>query len=83
MCGVPNGPQKARFNMYQLYKEGPERSLAQGIKRVSDGTLIPFSEDNRDYQRFKKEVLDGEELQDAEGNTMTTEEVEEFVATLP
>jgi hypothetical protein len=53
------------------------------IIRLSDNACIPFNPDNTDYQRFKKEILNGAELQDAEGNTMTTEEVEEFVATLP
>jgi len=53
---------------------------------------IPFNSPNADYIRFKKEIqgigefgesITPAELQDAEGNTMTTEEVEEFVATLP
>jgi len=44
---------------------------------------IPLSSDNSDYQTFKKDVLAGAELQDADGNVMTTEEANEFVATLP
>jgi hypothetical protein len=44
---------------------------------------IPICADNTDYANFKKEVLAGAELQDADGNTMTTEEATEFIATLP
>jgi hypothetical protein len=68
--------------MYKLHK-----SLTTGeinsVQRLSDNAFIPFDPANTDYQRFKKEVLEGVELQDAEGNTMTTEEVTEFIATLP
>ena len=57
----------------------------------SDGWTIPFDSGNTDYQRFKKQIQGiGEfgtsitpvELQDADGNTMTEEEVAEFIATL-
>ena len=78
--------------MYKLKKPlfGEESSTI--VKRLSDNAFIPFAPDNTDYQRFKNEIQGiGEkgksitpvELQDAEGNTMTTEEVAEFVATLP
>jgi hypothetical protein len=55
--------------MYQLqpvYFDQP----AQSIKRLSDNAYIPFDPANTDYQNFKKEVLDGAELQDAEGNVI-------------
>ncbi len=68
--------------MYQLIQTLSGQSVIHSNEDDSK-TSIPFNLDNTDYQRFKKEVLDGAELQDAEGNTMTTEEVEEFVATLP
>ncbi len=42
---------------------------------------IPFAPDNTDYQTFKKEVLAGAELQDADGNVMT--DAAEYVRTLP
>lgn len=38
---------------------------------------------NTDYQQFKTDVLGGVELQDAEGNVMTQEEADAFIATLP
>ena len=62
----------------------PRGNEVASIIRILDGAYIPVATDNTDYQRFKKEINEGKaELQDAEGNTMTTEEVEEFVATLP
>jgi len=42
---------------------------------------IPFCVDNNDYANFKKEVLAGAELQDADGNVMT--QADDFIATLP
>jgi hypothetical protein len=53
------------------------------ILRTVDNAYIPMDEANTDYANFKKEVLAGAELQDADGNVMTTEEANEFVATLP
>jgi hypothetical protein len=53
-------------------------------KITDDGTIIsiPINPSNTDYANFKKEVLAGAELQDADGNTMTTEEATEFIGTL-
>jgi cytochrome oxidase Cu insertion factor (SCO1/SenC/PrrC family) len=62
------------------------------IKRLSDNAFIPFDSANTDFARFKNEIQgigeEGEsitpvELQDADGNTMTSEEVAEFITTLP
>jgi len=47
----------------------------------SDGACIPFNPANTDYANFKKEVLAGAELQDADGNVMT--DASAFTATLP
>ena len=44
-------------------------------------SYIPLGLDNTDYQAFKKEVLAGAELQDADGNVMT--QTDAFIATLP
>lgn len=43
---------------------------------------IPFAPDNTDYQTFKKEVLAGAELQDADGNVMTQEQADAFIKEL-
>ena len=53
------------------------------VIRLSDNACIPFDPANTDYQTFKKEVLAGAELQDADGNVMTQEQANQFVATLP
>jgi hypothetical protein len=53
------------------------------VERLSDNAFIPFDPDNTDYQNFKKEVLAGAELSDAEGVVMTQEQANEFINTLP
>jgi len=53
------------------------------VLRVSDGACIPFDPANTDYANFKKAVLAGAELQDADGNTMTAEQAKDFVKELP
>jgi hypothetical protein len=53
------------------------------VKRLSDNTFIPTNPDNTDYQAFKKEVLAGAELQDADGNVMTQEQADDFIKELP
>jgi hypothetical protein len=53
------------------------------VVRVDDNACIPFAPDNTDYANFKKEVLAGAELQDADGNVMTQAEADAFIATLP
>jgi hypothetical protein len=51
------------------------------VKRLSDGAFIPFDPANNDYANFKKDVLEGAELQDADGNVMAN--AAEFVRGLP
>jgi hypothetical protein len=38
--------------------------------RLSDNASIPFDPANTDYANFKKDLADGAELQDAEGNVI-------------
>ena len=61
--------------MYKLTTDG------HMIQRLSDNAFIPFDPANTDYQTFKKEVLAGAELQDADGNVMT--DSAEYIRTLP
>jgi hypothetical protein len=61
--------------MYKLIKD------IKSVQRLSDGAFIPFDPANTDYQQFKKEVLAGAELQDADGNVMT--DASAYIATLP
>jgi hypothetical protein len=67
--------------MYKLLKNS--RNDINCVIRLSDGACIPFDPANTDYQTFKKEVLAGAELQDADGNVMTQEQAEQFINTLP
>ena len=66
--------------MYKLKYNELEQKL-DGVKRLSDSAGIPFDPANVDFQDFKKEVLAGAELQDADGNVMT--DASAFIATLP
>jgi len=53
-----------------------------GVKNLENGDVIPFDPANTDYANFKKEVLAGAELQDADGNVMTQEQANQFVGSL-
>jgi len=64
--------------MYKLLKS---EDKVCAILRLSDNASIPIAPDNTDYQTFKKEVLAGAELQDADGNVMT--DAKDYVRTLP
>ena len=68
--------------MYKLPMpiEGKTPSL---IIRTTDNAFIPFDPANTDYAEFKKAVTAGAELQDADGNVMTEQAAQAFVATLP
>ena len=69
-----------------MYKQYFDRdgSVANGIKRLSDGAFIPFDPANTDYQTFKQAINDDTaQLEDADSNLMTPEEAKAFVATLP
>jgi len=50
------------------------------VKRLSDGACVPFAYGNTDYAQFKKDILDGAELLDADGQAM---DAIQFVNTLP
>ena len=53
------------------------------IKRLFDNAFIQFDPANTDYAEFKKAVTAGAELQDADGNVMSPEAAQAFIATLP
>jgi len=44
--------------------------------------FIPFDPDNTDYQQFKKELANGVELKDAEGNPITGSALTTFIGNL-
>lgn len=68
--------------MYKLHKD-PEGKNVSTIQK-GENTWFPLVSDNSDYMRFKADILsDKAELQDADGNLMTSEEAKQFIATLP
>jgi hypothetical protein len=71
--------------MYKLLRDSQTKQIFGAIKDSGDGTCTSFifHPDNTDYANFKKEVLAGAELQDADGNVMTQEQANEFIASLP
>ena len=68
-----------------MYKQfiNLEGSLADVVRRLSDGASIPFDPANTDYAEFKKSVAEGAELQDADGNVMSADAAQEFIRGLP
>jgi hypothetical protein len=69
-----------------MYKQSPNHPVfgkAQSVIRTTDGACIPFDPANTDYANFKKEVLEGAELQDADGVVMSADAAKEFVRELP
>jgi hypothetical protein len=55
-----------------MYKQckSIDGSIAPGVIRLKDNAVIPFAPDNTDYANFKKDLANGAELQDAEGNVI-------------
>ena len=68
--------------IYKLAAIGPSGNQ-DSVIRLYDNANIPFDPANTDYQKFKKDVLEGAELQDADGNVMTPEAALAFIETLP
>ena len=68
--------------MYQQLKDDISQKIFC-VRRSSDNAFIPFDPANTDYQQFKTDLYNGIELQDPDGNTMTPEQVQEFLSTLP
>jgi len=67
--------------MYKLSPLNPFNNQQTSVMRLLDNACIPFDPANSDFANFKKEVLAGAELQDADGNVMT--DAAEYVRTLP
>jgi len=53
------------------------------IKRNADNAFIPFVLDNTDYQQFVRDINNGVQLNDAEGNPITGSALTTFMETLP
>ncbi len=69
--------------MYKLIKN-PNFNVIDGVQHLIDMSCIPFDPANTDYANFKEQILANEaELQDADGNTMSSEAAQTFVRGLP
>ena len=74
--------------MYKTYKlcnaTTPEGNIEiRAIKRLSDNAFIPLCKDNADYATSKKDISEGAEVQDAEGNVLDANEVKVLLRDLP
>jgi hypothetical protein len=69
--------------MYKLGTLIVGQTEPSSVIRTEDGACIPFDPANTDYANFKKDLANGAELQDAEGNVFTLEKVKEYLGTLP
>jgi hypothetical protein len=56
--------------MYKLGLPLFDGAPVNQVIRTTDGACIPFATDNTDYANFKKDIANGAELQDAEGNVI-------------
>ena len=55
---------------YKLTNLGFGQTKPLSVIRTSDNACIPFDPANTDYANFKKDLADGAQLQDAEGNVI-------------
>ena len=67
--------------MYKIFNN-PLGTAPCGVT-LDNHTSIPFNAANTDYAEFKKAVMEGAELQYADGNVMDAEAAKEFIKTLP
>jgi len=70
------------MEMYKQIKNSITQSV-DAVQRLSDNAFIPFDPMNTDYQKFKSDVLAGATLEDPDGNAMTQDQANAFIATLP
>jgi hypothetical protein len=66
--------------MYKLNKSFGDIQTPTSIIRLADNASIPFDPANTDYANFKKDLANGAELQDADGQVM---DAIQFVKELP
>ena len=73
-----------RIVIYRLYKSGFSK-ISNAVMTIGVQPELSFLFDpaNTDYAEFKKAVLEGAELQDADGNVMAADEAKQFIGTLP
>jgi uncharacterized protein YjbI with pentapeptide repeats len=71
--------------IYKLYMAGIGQISINAATTIGLDSQMSFIFDpaNTDYANFKKEVLEGAELQDADGVVMSADVAKEFVRGLP
>lgn len=69
--------------MYKLCSKNPATNKTEAVQNMDTFAFIPFDPANVDFANFKKEVLAGAELQDADGNVMSQKDAEAFIKELP
>ena len=65
------------YKMYSIVNQVLQSQTV--IFRHDTNTSFFLNTDNTDYQAFKKDLVNGAELQDATGNVMTSQAVTEFL----
>lgn len=66
-----------------MYKIEMIQETSKVIRNIEFNIFIPFDPANTDYQRFKLDLTNGAELQDADGVVMTQKQVNDFLKTVP
>jgi len=70
-----------------MYKRLRENSITGEpvpiVHRVTDNAFIPFDLENEEYRRFKNDIANDVPLQVHDGRYMTSEEIEQYLKTLP
>ena len=69
--------------MYQLRAPIEGSTIISIVVRLNDFGAIPFAKDSTDYQQFVRDINNGVQLNDAEGNPITGSALTTFLATLP
>ena len=69
--------------MYKLGLISKLSGESHTVQRLLDNAFIPFDPANTDYQTFKQDLANGVALSDAEGTTMTADQIKTFLETLP
>jgi len=69
--------------MYKLTPINEFTNTQTNVQRLTDTAFIPFAPDNTDYQQFVRDIKNGVQLNDAEGNPITGSALTTFLATLP
>jgi hypothetical protein len=68
---------------YQIYNGISDKPISVTKSDGNYFSSIPLDTYNTDYQQFKIDMSNGIELYDANNNPMTSEQITEFLNTLP